>query len=999
MNKRIFIVTMQAVAMLAAGTPWLGAGEYSHRIWRAEDGLPRNRIQAIDQTPDGYLWIGTSGGLARFDGVRFVVFDSSNTPALHDESITSLWPAHDGSLWAGTEGGGLLHYQNGSFTSFGTAEGLTNGFVRSVLEDKAGNIWVGTDRGFFQLVGDRFVRLDHGTPESPFTSVVQIAFDKQGRIWVGAQIGLLTVVNGMLVPATCRGEPVSAAVKGLYQSSDGRVFSIDAEGFSEVQDGCRRRNPLARDVTVSALREGRDGKLWVGTPGEGLIRYMGGKAQMLTAPSLLPDNAVTAVFEDREQNLWVGSQDGLVLLGKTALTMIGAAEGLADDHITTISAGRRDAAGKDELWVATWPGQIYKISGDKPVAVRLPGVNLRMLKPHTMLEDSKGSLWLGSNTEGVARVDNGADRGAPTRFSMKEGMRSNDVRQIYEDEEGHIWFATGSGMSRWDGKEIRNYYLDDGLSYPSTRCIAPNPGGGMLIGTDEGLNLFQHDRFVAVPAFAALRQDKIWAILADPDGTLWLGTRGGGLIRVRNGRIARYTKREGLPGNAIFQILDDGKGKLWISSPAGISSVLRQELETPGGNPGTLHAVPYGTIDGMLTSQMFGGGAQPAGARSVSGELWFPSLKGVVRINPSALPARESMPVVIEQVVAGDRPMPLSGNIVIQPGQGKLEIDYTACNLAAPQRLSFQYKLEGFDDHWVTALRNRSAYYTNLPPRKYRFVVMATDAASPLHTTEATVDLDLRPSFYQTAWFSGLCGISFVLCIFGGSRIYARQTKSRYALLLAERTRLAREMHDTVIQGCVGVSTLLEAASRSQISRPAEARALVDQAKEHVRTTLEEARQAVWDLRSPVAGDFGVSSLIDLAQRLGTEKAIHVDTEVTGNRSAQDPELDRTLLLVGREALRNAVAHGHPSRIGIRVAFRALDVELEVKDNGVGFDPGATASDGKGHFGIVGMRERVERLGGYFTMNGAAGSGMTVIARIPLGRGGKLAASERHGAN
>ena len=180
-----------AIAIFAVATPSRAAGDYSHRIWRAEDGLPRNRIQAIEQTSDGYLWIATSGGLARFDGVRFVVFDSSNTPALRDESILSLWPARDGSLWAGTEGGGLLHYRNGSFTSFGISDGLTNGFVRSVAEDKAGTLWVGTDRGFFQMVNGHFVRLDHGTPESPFASAVDIAFDAQGRVWVGTQLGLL----------------------------------------------------------------------------------------------------------------------------------------------------------------------------------------------------------------------------------------------------------------------------------------------------------------------------------------------------------------------------------------------------------------------------------------------------------------------------------------------------------------------------------------------------------------------------------------------------------------------------------------------------------------------------------------------------------------------------------------------------------------------------------------------------------------------------------------
>ena len=256
MSKRLGALAIQAVAIFTLAAPSLSAGEYSHRIWRAEDGLPRNRIQAIDQTPDGYLWIGTSGGLARFDGVRFVVFDSSNTPALRDESITSLWPAHDGSLWAGTEGGGLLHYQNGSFTSFGTAEGLTNGFVRSVLEDKAGNIWVGTDRGFFQLVKDRFkdrfVRLDHGTPESPFASVVDIAFDAQGRVWVGTQLGLADRRrDGMIVPATCHGE----------RDTSGGERSLSIERRQSVFNRRRRfqRNPgrMPQDESARARCHGQ----------------------------------------------------------------------------------------------------------------------------------------------------------------------------------------------------------------------------------------------------------------------------------------------------------------------------------------------------------------------------------------------------------------------------------------------------------------------------------------------------------------------------------------------------------------------------------------------------------------------------------------------------------------------------------------------------------------------------------------------------------------------
>jgi signal transduction histidine kinase len=482
--------------------------------------------------------------------------------------------------------------------------------------------------------------------------------------------------------------------------------------------------------------------------------------------------------------------------------------------------------------------------------------------------------------------------------------------------------------------------------------------------------------------FAALKNEKIWALYRDSGGTLWLGTRGGGLLRFRSGKVLRFTRDNGLLTNTIFQILEDGNGKLWMSTSSGVVSADRKELDSaPEAGQPSIHVIPYGTADGMATSQM-NGGFQPAGARTSAGELWFPSVKGAVGINPDGKPVRLAAPVLIERIVADDRPMPLSANIAIPPGHGRLAIDFTLCELVNPQRVSFRYKLEGFDDNWTPALHGRSAYYTNLPHGRYRFHVIASDAASP-GVSEAFVDLSLQPAFYQTSWFLALLALAAGAAVWGALALYARQTRARYTLLLTERTRLAREMHDTVIQGCVGVSTLLEAAARFRHLDAAEAEILLDQAKIQANSTLEEARQAVWNLRHPEATESSIALLFDLARKLGIEHGIQIETEMVG-RGSLDPETDRTFLLVGREALRNAASHAKPARISLHVRFEPSEVSLEIADDGSGFAAEREASGQNRHFGIVGMRERVEKLGGVFSIVSNQGAGTKVAARVPL---------------
>ena len=950
----------RAILFLVLACHGLSGAEYSHRIWRTEDGLPQNRVQAIAQTREGYLWIGTSEGLARFDGVRFLTFDRSNTPAITDNSILCLESESDGSLWIGTEGGGLLHYAQGGFEAFGQHEGLTNNFIRAIHLDLHGTLWVGTDRGFFRYSKGRFERLD-GTTEVPLASVMEIAEDGGGGVWVAMAGGLTTVRKGQLRKAICdHATGISASITVL----------LIREGL--LASGCQVPQVSLPETPVTSLHKDGKGNLWAGTVGRGLlsINLRTGAKTEYKAASVLPIDSVFVLFEDQQHNLWAGAQDGLVQFSEAVVSTVSKTEGLPDEDVSTTYEDRRG-----KLWIITYSGQVYYMDGDRPVRYAMPEA-FREMRFRNVFMDSHEDYWFGTANSGVVKITGNQ----AVNFSRKDGLRSNSIRAIFEDSRGTIWLATGSGLTDWDGSRFQNIYLEEGLSYPSARCLGEAANGDILAGTDMGLNRIHNGKVVRDSGFALLAKEKVWSLLVDGN-SVWLGTRGGGLVLVRDGKATRFTTGEGLASDSIYQIVDDRAGRLWLSGPNGISAVRRSELDAQAsGAKVSIHAVVFGSSDGMATSQMFGG-VQPAGCRRSSGELWFPSVRGAVKVNPARLPERASGPAVVEGIWVAGKPLPLTREVDLAPRHGRLQIDFTACDLVAPQQLSFRYKMEGFDDSWNTATHTRSAFYSNLPAGRYRFRVIAENTgAATASITEASLAVYRRPAFHETGWFYGLIAISLSGMGWGAFWLYSRQSKMRFALLLNERTRLAREMHDTVIQGCIGVSTLLEAASRLLSKDTASAGELLMDARSQIRETVEEARQAVWDLRQPNLTPSPIPALFDLARKLGKEHGAQVSTAISGIERRLDPSTERTLLLVGREALRNSVLHGNPASISVRITYEETQARMEVRDDGKGFDSAALNSAPEGHFGIVGMRERVEQAGGSFTLHSRPGAGTTVIA-------------------
>ena len=696
-------------------------------------------MQAFAQTPDNYLWIGTSGGLVRFDGVSFVLYDRDNTPAIRENSIFCLTVGKDGSLWAGTDGAGLLRYRGGVFRSYRAAQGLTNEFVRAVFETHDGVLWAGTDDGLFRLEGERLVRVD-GIGKVPVLAVHGIREDREGSLWVGGSTVL--AIHG----AECRqyhleGYGSASRVKTILETADGTIWAGTVSGLQRMPKAARESGRFERvpeiGSTVRALEEDRSGVLWIGSIGDGLLRYSEGRYTHVMAPDNPPSSTVLALFDDNEQNVWAGMQTGLLRLSRAAMSTF-PLPGAANADFGTVYP---DPDGS--LWVAST--HLYRINAKRDHAELVPGP-APGVRVRSVFRDSKGALWIGTEGDGVFRTE----KGRQVQYTKSTGLVNDFVRAFLESRDGSIWIGTDEGVSRWHAGTLTNFLEPQGLAYFSIRTLAGDRSGDVWIGTERGVSHWRDGSFVQDAVTTRLRLEKIWAIHEDRDGGLWFGTRGAGLFRWRNGTLTEFGTAEGLAASSIYQILEDERGTFWMSGPNAILSVSRQDLDRLAEHREFHPAVTlYGLSDGVEATQIYGGVA-PAGCLTAGGEVWFPSNRGPVRIVP--LQTRpESLPkVIIEQVRLDGRVTELSGHMVAPPGEGKLQIAYAAIRLRSQERIRFRYLLENYDTEWTEALRRREAFY-NLPPGRYRFRVQAFEMNMPESVTEASLDIEWRPHFYRTA--------------------------------------------------------------------------------------------------------------------------------------------------------------------------------------------------------------------------------------------------------
>ncbi len=762
--------------------------QYRHEVWKTREGLPQSSAEALVQTRDGYVWIGTQEGLARFDGARFVVFDKASTPELRHNRILALLEDRRGRLWIGTEGGGLTVLQEGRFRTFGRTDGLAADIVRALAEDAEGNLWIGTDAGLQSRDERSFTAW--GAPEGvPAGAVRSLVVDGAGTLWAGTAHGLVRRSGKRFVPAGLRD-----AVQSLHAAADGTIFAGTAHGLRLLREGrveaLGSADGLPGEVVNCALRD-RRGTVWIGTSG-GLARWASGRLSVFTPAQGLSNGNVLALLEDREGTLWVGTQDGgLNKLSDASFTPWGVREGLSADVAWAVFVDRDGA-----VWSGTDSAGVNVRRGDRVTTIgtaeglAAPGVQAIWQHPD-------GSVWLGTRGGGVSVVRDGR---VVRTLRKADGLASDSICAIEGTSDGSVFLgARGGGLTRLsaDGSFTR-FAEKDGLLNGTVHTLLEDRVGNLWVGTN-GAGLFRFDggRFTRFGRAQGLSIEIVNTIHEEADGTLWVGTYGGGLNRFRDGLFSAATTREGLFDDAVFAILPDGKGNLWISCNRGVYAVSLRELDALArGAVRRVNCRPFGTEDGMRNREC-NGANQPAGARGPDGRLHFPTIEGVVSVDPSGL-FRNPVPppVLVEEVMVDDAPAPARTFLELPPGKERFEFHYTALSLRVPSRVKFRVRLEGVDRDWIDVGTRRSAYYTHLSPGSYSFRVAAANESGIWNEGDASFSFRLSPRLDQRPFFWLLAGTLALAIAYTGYRFRVARLEARERELVEivdERTRSLRE--------------------------------------------------------------------------------------------------------------------------------------------------------------------------------------------------------------
>ena len=932
--------------------------------WSQAEGLPQASVWAISQDRNGYLWIGSEEGLARFDGQRFTIFDTSNTPTFHDNWFRLLYLDPEGNLWAGNRSGDLLRYSETGFQRpTGWPKKVSNLEVHALLPHPEGGFWLATDGGLKWLDGEEKL---HPITLGGLSQVMAstLATGPGRGLFVGSQQGLYRLAaDGTSVTRHLGNRSITS----LYTSPEGQLWVGTSRGLLRFDLDSSSTDlslpvglePLASPQIFSFLRD-RLGDLWIGSD-QGLFRLRNPdddedfELEHYPAPEILPDRHVTALFEDSVGDLWIGSRYGsLIRFSTRYIERLGVQEGLIDDLVWSVFEDR-----EDYLWIAT-DGGLGRRAPDGTLEHFTTLDGLPANEVGALLEDRRGTLWIGTFGDGLVSYRRGT-----FDVDLSQPAFLTSIRVLYEDREQHLWVGADGGLVRRDDHGDHAWGTADGLPHETIRGLHQDQSGTIWVATLGGLARFREDR---APAFEPLPQPfpgRPKSFLGDPDGTLWIGTWDDGLIRYRQGQWTLFRVTDGLFDRRIHCVLDDHQGGLWMSSNRGIFRVQRKELEAfAAGRTNRITSVIFDEADGMRSSEC-NGASQPAGWCDRAGRLWFPTLRGVVAINDEALESHVGrLRPVIEELMVDQEPYPLTPHPILPPLSKSVSFRYTAPSFNRAADIRFRYRLVGFDQDWIEAGNERLIQYTNLPPGPYRFEVQARSAGGAWNPEPARLELELRPAFFETPLFWGLCAILVALGAWGLVRLrlhrllttnrelerIRRELEAKNAMIRAQNAELEgfayTVSHDLknplfTIEGFLG---FLEKDLHHDPERAAANLQRVRGAARTMRRLLDELLEL-----SRIGRLVYPEEAIELGD-LVLEALALVEGQIVerGVRVVVPPSLpvvwgDRTRLLqVFQNLISNAVKYmGDQGRPLVEIAARRQGDEVlcHVRDNGCGIDP------------------------------------------------------------
>ncbi|HEY2149782.1 MAG TPA: two-component regulator propeller domain-containing protein [Vicinamibacterales bacterium] len=942
----VVAMPMRASALDSAKT----LSQYVRRIWQVQQGLPQASIDALLQTHDGYLWLGTQTGLVKFDGVRFTTVDEVDGLSMKDIRVTRLLEGRDGTLWIGTSQAGLIRIQNGKAHRFVRRDGFPSDSVQCLVGDSADNVWACTPNG-------------------------------------------LVEVNGDTVRAFGAGDGLAMAVRTACTTRNGTIFVSDESGAISTWD--RRRfapavTQLAEPTVAQTMLCASDGTLWIGAS-SGLFHLVGDREERITAADGLADNGVLSLAEGDSGDIFAGTKNGFSRVRGREIETFLPQDGLSQ---STVFALLEDREGS--LWVATKHGLNQFLDGVTTSYTTSEGLPSNQTGP--VLQDSRGTVWAGTLGGGLGRFDGHRF----TTLTIAEGLASNTIYALAESRDGDLWMGTAAGLNRLrDGHVVGTWTTRQGLPGNIVRALYRDHDGAIWIATSGGLAVFRdgelhavadgHQKHVeSILAIGGDRRGHLYlapegespllrqadAVFEDEDGLLWIGTLGQGLRLVDGGRVFAFSELDGLFDDAIYGIAEDDHGKLWMACSKGIFSVSRDDLrQFAAGSRRRIVSTPYSPLDALRTVECQPG-VQPVVSRARDGRLWFSTIRGLLVIDPNHLSRSFAPPSVVveDTTVNGERQAP--GAIgALAPDRNNVEFSYTGVSFVVPNRITFRYQLEGFDKAWVDAGTRRQTVYTNLPPGQFRFRVSACNPDNTCGEATSAVAFEIEPRYYQRSWFLPLSAAAFGLLVWSGYRLRIRQLRTKFDLILAERGRIARELHDTLLQGFAGITMSMQALT-SRL--PASAtRDTLEEIVADAGQSLREARRSLSGLRSRPDSPAGlVATVTRIARHLTEPKDVRLKLALNDPHTELPADIEYNLLRIAQEAMVNAVKHSGARTLNVSLESTRERLRLSVNDDGAGFDE--TNGPPAGHYGLIGMKERAAQIGAIFELTSIRGQGTTV---------------------